>query len=341
MASIHDVAKEAGVSVATVSKVINHYPDVSEKTRRKVKNAIELLRYRPNVIARGLVTGRSWTVGVLINIPFTNPYVSMLLEGIKTALENSGYDLMRLSARLNDPGYSFIDHCQSRNLDGVVVFGVEKDHRSIQELIESGIPTMFVDTDATGQRAGNITTDNRNGVHKAVRHLIELGHQRIAYLAGIPGQPVNESRLAGYLDGLKASSIPYREEYVVNGDYSYDSGIQGTKKLLELAQRPTAIVCTSDMTAFGAIHAIEAQGLTVPGDISVVGFDNIFEAELFKPALTTINQHIHSIGVKSIEELISMIKSADYPPPVVTEPSSLIVRESTARCSEPVSGDVH
>ncbi|MEC0238694.1 LacI family DNA-binding transcriptional regulator [Paenibacillus dokdonensis] len=334
MASIHDVAKEAGVSVATVSKVINHYPDVSEKTRKKVKNAIELLRYRPNVIARGLVTGRSWTVGVLINIPFTNPYVSMLLEGIKTALENSGYDLMRLSARLNDPGYSFVDHCQSRNLDGVVVFGVEKDHHSIQELIESGIPTMFVDMDATGQRAGNITTENRNGVHMAVRHLYELGHQRIAYLAGVPGQPVNESRLAGYRDGLETSSIPYREDYVVNGDYSYDSGIQGMRMLLQLDQPPTAVVCTSDMAAFGVIHAIEAHGLSVPGDISVVGFDNIYEAELFKPGLTTINQNIHAIGVKSIEELISMIKSAEYPPPVVTEPSSLVIRESTARYSE-------
>ncbi|MCJ8013377.1 LacI family transcriptional regulator [Paenibacillus sp. KQZ6P-2] len=334
MASIHDVAKEAGVSVATVSKVINHYPDVSEKTRKKVKNAIELLRYRPNVIARGLVTGRSWTVGVLINIPFTNPYVAMLLEGIKTALENSGYDLMRLSARLNDPEYSFVNHCQSRNLDGVVVFGVDKDHLSIQELIESGIPTMFVDTDATGLRAGNITTDNRNGAHMSVRHLAQLGHRRIAYLAGTPGHEVNESRLAGYRDGLEASSIPYRKEYIMSGDYSYDSGFQGMKMLLELDEPPTAVICISDMAAFGVIHAIETHGLNVPGDISVVGFDNIYEAELFKPALTTINQNIHTIGVKLIEELISMIKNPDYPPPVVTEPSSLIIRESTAKCRE-------
>ncbi|MDR0268752.1 LacI family DNA-binding transcriptional regulator [Paenibacillus sp.] len=331
MASIHDVAREAGVSVATVSKVINHYPDVSEKTRSKVKQAIALLRYRPNVIARGLVTGRSWTVGVLINIPFTNPYVSMLLEGVKTALENSGYDLMRLSARLNDPDYSFVDHCQSRNLDGVVVFGVEKEHRSIQGLVQSEIPTMFVDTDVTGQRAGNITTDNQNGVHMAVQHLHELGHHRIAYLAGVPGQIVNESRLVGYREGLQAASIPYRTDYVLNGDYSFESGLLGMKKLLQLVQPPTAVVCTSDMAAFGAIHAIEAQGLSVPGDISVIGFDNIFEAELFKPGLTTINQNIHAIGVKVIEELITMIKNPDYPPPVVTASSSLVIRESTGR----------
>ena len=143
---------------------------------------------------------------------------------------------------------------------------------------------------------------------------------------------MNEGRLAGYQEGLEAFSIPYREEYVLNGDYSYDSGIQGVEKLLQLDPRPTAIVCVSDMTAFGVIHAIEANGLSVPDDISVVGFDNIFEAELFKPGLTTVNQNIHAIGVKAIEELISMIKSTEYPPPVVTEPSSLVVRASSARC---------
>lgn len=299
-----------------------------------MKHAIARLRYRPNVIARGLVTGRSWTVGVLIHVPFTNPYVSMLLEGIKTALEHSGYDLMRLSARLNDPDYSFIDHCQSRNLDGVVVFGVEKDHRSIQELIQSGIPTMFVDTDATGLRAGNITTDNRNGIRMAVRHLFELGHRRIAYLAGVSGQDVNELRLAGYREGLEVFSLPYRADYVADGDYSYDSGIRGMNMLLDLAQPPTAVICTSDMAAFGAIRAVEARGLSVPGDISVVGFDNIFEAELFKPRLTTINQNIHAIGVKSIEALIAMIKHPGDPPPVLTEPSSLIVRESTGKAKD-------
>ncbi|GAF06241.1 LacI family DNA-binding transcriptional regulator [Paenibacillus pini] len=182
MVSIHDVAREAGVSVATVSKVINHYPDVSDKTRKRVKLAIQALRYRPNAIARGLVTGRSWTVGVLINSPFSNPYVAELLEGIKTALENSGYDLMRLSPRLNDPEYSYIDHCQSRNLDGIVVFGLEHDHESMDELIQSDIPTMFVDIDVTetGHRTGSITTDNRNGIQMAVQHVYDLGHRKIA-----------------------------------------------------------------------------------------------------------------------------------------------------------------
>ncbi|MEK5641026.1 LacI family transcriptional regulator [Paenibacillus rhizosphaerae] len=331
MASIHDVAKEAGVSVATVSKVINHYPDVSDKTRKKVKSAIELLRYRPNAIARGLVTGRSWTVGVLINIPFTNPYVAELLEGIKTALENSGYDLMRLSARLNDESYSFIDHCESRNLDGVVIFGVERDHRIIGELIRSDIPTMFVDTDVMGNRVGNITSDNVNGVRMAVSHLYGLGHRDIAYIAGTLGHTVAERRLQGYKQGLADCSIEYRDKYLEVCDYSFEGGMVAMRKLLHLQSPPTAVVCTSDMAAMGAIHEIEAWGFSVPGDVSVVGFDNIFEAKVFKPSLTTVNQNIHNIGARSIEHLISMIENPEYSPPEIMEPASLVIRQSTGK----------
>jgi LacI family transcriptional regulator len=329
VASIHDVAKEAGVSIATVSKVINHYPDVSDKTRKKVKLAIQLLRYQPNVIARGLVTGRSWTVGVLINIPFTNPYVAELLEGIKTALEHSGYDLMRLSTRINDPNYSFVDHCQSRNLDGVVVFGVEHDNPNLEQLIQSEIPAMFVDTDFNGKRAGYITTDNQKAVEMAVQHLYDLGHRRIAYISGTLGHAVSDNRFRGYKEQLNKLDIPYEQSYFQICDYSFDGGSLSTRSLLSLSVPPTGIVCTSDMAAFGAIHEIEEQGMSVPYDISVIGFDNTYYAQVFKPALTTINQNTHNIGKRAIENLIMMIEKSDTPAPILTEPSNLVIRQST------------
>ncbi|WP_438347247.1 LacI family DNA-binding transcriptional regulator [Paenibacillus sp. FA6] len=329
MASIHDVAKEAGVSIATVSKVINDYTDVSDKTRKKVKLAIELLRYQPNVVARALVTGRSWTVGVLINIPFTNPYVAELLEGIKTALENSGYDLMRLSTRLNDPKYSFVDHCQSRNLDGVVVFGVEYDNPNLEQLVQSEIPAMFVDTALMGKRAGYITTDNEKAVEIAVQHLYDLGHHRIAYISGVLGHVMSDSRYSGYKQRLEVLNIPYDPSYFELCDYSFDGGSLSMRKLLSLPVPPTGIVCTSDMAAFGAIHEIEEQGMSVPDDISVIGFDNTYYAQVFKPALTTINQNTHNIGIRAIENLIKMIEKSDTPPPILTEPSSLVIRQST------------
>ncbi|MDO7907348.1 LacI family DNA-binding transcriptional regulator [Paenibacillus sp. JX-17] len=331
MASIHDVAKHAGVSVATVSKVINNYPDVSDKTRKKVNKAIDHLRYQPNVVARGLVKRRSWTVGVLLTVPFTNPFVSELLEGIKTALENSGYDLVRLSTRFDDPNYSFLKHCRSRNVDGVVVFGVDKDNRGVDELIHSDLPTMFVDTDQVGKRAGYITTDNHNAIRMAVSHLSELGHRKIAYISGTLGPSMANLRLEGYRAGIRESGLEYNPSYMEVCDYSFDGGSQAARKLLELPNPPTGIICASDMSAFGAIQEIERHGLSVPEDISVIGFDNTYYAQVFKPGLTTVNQNIFNIGVRSIEFLIAMVENAEYSPPVIMEPSHLVIRHTTAK----------
>lgn len=334
MASIHDVAKEAGVSVATVSKVINNYPDVSDKTRKKVKIAIQLLRYQPNVVARGLVKGRSWTVGVLLNISFTNPYVAELLDGIKTALEHSGYDLMRLSTRLDDPSYSFIDHCRSRNLDGIVVFGVEHDNPNLEQLIQSEVPAMFVDTGLIGKRAGNITTDNEHAVELAVQHLFELGHRKIAYISGVLGHVASDGRYNGYKKQLELLNIPFEPSYLKICDYSFEGGGISMRDLLSLPVPPTGIICTSDMAAFGAIHEIEEQGLSVPHDFSVIGFDNTYYAQVFKPGLTTINQNVHNIGIRAIENLLAMIENSATLPPVLTEPSNLVIRQSTGRPKE-------
>ncbi|HEY2492999.1 MAG TPA: substrate-binding domain-containing protein [Paenibacillus sp.] len=266
---------------------------------------------------------------MLINISFTNPFVSELLDGIKTALENSGYDLMRFSTRLNDPDYSFINHCHSRNLDGVVVFGVEPENPSMEQLLHSDMPVMFVDTVLVGKRAGYITTDNQNAIELAVRHLYDLGHRHMAYISGELGHMVSNSRFEGYKQQLEKLGISYDKSYVEQCDYSFDGGAHAMRKLLSLPVPPTGVICTSDMAAVGAIHEIEDQGLNVPRDISVVGFDNTYYAQVFKPGLTTINQNIHNIGVRAIESLITMIEKAECSPPILTEPSNLVVRQST------------
>lgn len=334
MASIHDVAKEAGVSVATVSKVINNYPDVSDKTRKKVSQTIKRLKYHPNVAARGLVKGRSWTVGVFLTTPFTNPFVTELLEGIKTALQNSGYDLVHLSTRFDDPSYSFVEHCLSRNVDGVVGFGVDRNDPHLEELLDSDIPTMFVDADIRGRRAGYITTENKAGIMQAVEHLTELGHSRIAFVSGELNKAVGVLRHEGYMEGMKLHKLAVRDDYVKISDYSMEGGTRAMTELLELAERPTAVICTSDMMAFGAINVIHRSGLSVPEDISVIGFDNTYYSEIFSPALTTVNQNIRSIGSHAIETLIAMIENSEFTPSVVTEPSNLVVRCTTAKPRE-------
>jgi len=292
MASINDVAKQAGVSVATVSKVMNNYPNISTKTRDKVNIAIKKLDYRPNIVARSLVKRRSWTIGIFLHNVFTNPFVSELLVGVKQSLHNSGYDLIYLSMMMDDPNYSFINHCRSRNVDGILVFGLARDNPGLKDIIHEDIPIMFIDTDLIGKRAGYITADNRNGILLAVDHLYELGHRNIAFITGDMGYIAGRDRFEGYQQGLKLHSLPYFTSYIQFGRYTLEGGEEAMRNLMELPNRPSAIICTSDLMAIGAVNVIESYGLTVPHDFSVTGFDNTLIAEIHKPGLTTVNQNI-------------------------------------------------
>ncbi|QYR21410.1 LacI family transcriptional regulator [Paenibacillus sp. sptzw28] len=330
MTSITDVAKHAGVSVTTVSKVINNYSDVSAKTRKKVNESINLLRYEPNVVARGLVKKRSWTVGILLYNIMTNPFVSELMAGMKKSLESSGYDLLHLSADFNNPEYSVIRHCSSRNVDGMVVFGIGRDNKMLTDLIEAEIPTMFVDTDLIGRRAGYITADNRSGIMQVMEHLTGLGHQKIAFVSGNLGYVAGRSRFEGYQQGLQQFKLPYYANYLEITSFNIEGGYSAMQNLMKLKDRPTAVVCTSDVMAIGVMNAVQNAGLKVPDDISVVGFDNTSFASIVKPGLTTVNQKIFAIGEKVVNQLIDMIRNPNILPPVLIEPVELVVRESTA-----------
>ena len=331
LASIHDVAKYAGVSSATVSKVLNNYPNISEQTRSKVDAAIEHLMYRPNVVARGLAKKRSWTIGIFLNNSFTNPFVAELLLGAKQSLANSGYDLIYLSMILNDPSYCFIRHCHSRNVDGILVFGIDKDNPQLRELVSHELPSMFIDTELLGRRAGYITADNQNGIIAAVAHLVELGHRNIAFISGEFGYVAGRGRFEGYQQGLRKFGLPYYTNYIEFGHFTKDGGYAAMRSILQLPERPTAVICTSDLMAIGAINAIHDYGLQVPNDMSVIGFDDTAYAQIVKPSLTTVNQNIPSIGARAVRSLIEMIETPDYSPPVLIEPVKLIIRESTSR----------
>jgi LacI family transcriptional regulator len=330
VASINDVAKHAGVSVTTVSKVMNNYSDVSSKTRKKVNESIRHLKYQPNVVARGLVKGRSWTIGLLLWDRLTNPFVSELIEGTRISLGQHGYDLLHLSPRRDVPEYSFVKHCLSRHVDGVIVFGVGRSDPDLNELIDAEIPTMIVDTDLLGRRAGYITADHWQGILHGIDHLYGLGHRKISFVSGDLCSFVGQARFEGYQRALRTYSLPYITKYVEVQDYTEDGGYRAMQRLIELTDRPTGIICTSDRAAIGVIHAAHDHGLRVPDDVSVIGFDNTVFAELFKPQLTTINQNIVSMGTSAAEHLIAMIENPDYSPPVVVDPVELIVRETTA-----------
>ncbi|QMV42301.1 LacI family DNA-binding transcriptional regulator [Cohnella cholangitidis] len=208
------------------------------------------------------------------------------------------------------------------------MFGFQHEDMNFDELVESGIPTLFIDLDVRENRAGFISSDNEEAVQRVMQYLVGLQHRRISFISGNKESYANRFRLEGYRAGLAEAGLPYRGDYVAEGDYTREAGYRGMKELLALSDPPTAVVCCSDMSAIGAMEAITEAGLSVPGDISVVGFDDIELASYVRPALTTVRQDRITIGRKSIEMLDELINDAELAPPETIVPTELIVRDS-------------
>jgi len=328
-ATIRDIAKAAGVSVATVSKVLNNYSTVSRATREKVLALVSEMQFRPNEAARSLVGRRSMTLGILLTTGLSNPFFVHLLGGIDEALKERGYDLIYLAQLSAHPEYNFVQHCRSRNVEGVLAFGFQLGELDADKLVDSGIPTLFIDLNLTGKRAGYVSSDNKEAVRGTIRYLRELGHRRIACIAGLPGSYVGDRRLSGYREEMAAAGLPLREDYIVTGDFTEETGYRAMRELLALGERPTAVVCGSDKAAIGAMRAAREAGVAVPAELSVVGFDDIDEARVVHPPLTTVRQDMPALGRRAIELLDRLITEPDSPPPAVIAPTELIVRGTT------------
>lgn len=330
-ATIRDIAKAAGVSVATVSKVLNDYSTVSRATREKVLALVAQMQFRPNEAARSLVGRRSMTIGILLTSGLSNPFFVHLLGGIDEALKERGYDLIYLAQLSAHPEYNFVQHCRSRNVEGVLAFGFQLGELDADKLVESGIPTLFIDLNLTGKRAGYISSDNKEAVQGTVRYLHELGHRRIAYIAGLPGSYVGERRLAGYHEAMADVGLSPDPDYLVIGDFTQETGYRGMQQLLALPKRPTAVVCGSDKAAIGALQAAREAGVAVPVELSIVGFDDIDEARVVHPPLTTVRQDMPALGRRAIELLDRLIVDPESAPPAVILPTQLIARGTTGR----------
>jgi LacI family transcriptional regulator len=327
---IKDVAKAAGVSVATVSKVLNGYTTVNEKTKERVLQFVKEMRFHPNSAARSLVGRRSMTLGIFLTTSLAHPFFTQILSGMEQALKTKGYDLIYLAQLSWSKDYSFVRHCQSRNVEGVVVFGFQHENMNFDELIQSGIPTVFIDLDVREGRTGYISSDNEAATERTVQYLSELNHNKISFLSGNKEAYASKHRLEGYRTGLKKTNLSYREDYVAEGDFTRETGYLAMKTLLALTEPPTAVICCSDLSAIGALDAIHEAGLSVPEDISVIGFDDIEIASLVRPALTTVRQNMATIGRRSIELLDELINDDTLPPPEEIVPTQLVIRGTSA-----------
>jgi LacI family transcriptional regulator len=343
MATIRELAKQSGVSVATVSRVLNGYPDVRDTTRKRVLAVARELDYAPSAAAQSLVRKRTQVIGVLLDTgaghpDIHHPFFQEVLVGLKHGVGERGFDLLLFAT--DHPGNGFdspsvFRRAKHHSVDGVVLMGVDPADAEVQRLVRSGIPCVAVDLDLVGPRTGYVMSDNLEGGRLAVRHLHELGHRRIATIHGPIATRPGVDRLIGYRLESEELGLATPEGYEQAGDFYPETGYAAMRALLELEQPPTAVFAASDLMAIGAIRAAQERGLAVPGAISVVGFDDIQLAPLMHPSLTTIRQDKTGLGFAAAEALIRMADRPGAGAPAGSLPVTLVARESTAPWHDP------
>jgi LacI family transcriptional regulator len=329
--TIYEVAREAGVSTATVSRVINDRRHVREATRSKVEEAMRHLGYVANRSARGLAGGRSRVIGLLV-YELGSSYFNQLIRGIDAATAEIGYDLMLYTTHARrESEAQHAAELASGPVDGLILVLAVEIGNYVDRLRAQGVPFVLLDHDRDVPGSTFVTAANRRGTRDAIEHLIGLGHRRIGFITGTPGTSPARERLAGYRDALRDADLPFDPTLVVKGDFLEPRGYEATQELLALDRRPTAIFTSADTAAFGAIKAARAAGLRVPRDISVVGFDDIPESSLVMPPLTTVRQPLQEMGATAVRLLRRLMDEPDATPRRTELLTELIVRESSGR----------
>ena len=277
----------------------------------------------PRVIGAAITTG--------LQSDLRHPFFSEVLEGIKERAVASHYDLLLFSGHVSEDfsaEYSYVARCRRHGIDGVILMGFSRTDPELLHLLSEQIPTVAIDLDLVGARATYVTSDNVEAAATVVQYLHALGYTRIAHITGIQVSGPGIDRTLGYRSGLERVDLPFREEYLVEGDFYESTGYAGMGRLLALEQPPEAVFCASDLMALGAIRAAHAAGLSVPEDIAVVGFDDASFASMMKPALTTVRQDKTGLGAAACEALMRIMENASSEPPVVILAADLVVRES-------------
>lgn len=332
--TIYDVAREAGVSMATVSRVVNNNPNVKPQTRKKVFEAIERLGYRPNAVARGLASKKTTTVGVVIP-DISNSIFSEVARGIEDIANMYHYNIILCNAdKKKDKEIRVINTLLEKQVDGLLFMGGAVTEEHIEAFKTSSVPVVLCATADEQKTIPSVDIDHEKAAYDAVQLLIQKGHRQIAMISGTLQDPTNGyARYQGYKKALEEAGIPLREDYVRIGNYRYESGLEVTKYFMELDERPTAIFAATDEMAIGAIHALQDNGLKVPDDVSVISVDNIRMASMVRPQLTTVAQPMYDIGAVAMRLLTKLMNKETKDASELTQvtlPHDIIQRNSVA-----------
>ena len=312
MSTIYEIAKIAGVSPTTVSKVINNYPDVSDKTRARIQKILNEENFLPNAQAQFLSTKRTWTLGIVyfedLGVGLNHPFFSAVLEAFKKQADKHGYSLLFGSKNDRLKNDTFLEYFKYRSVDGIAIICTDPNDKETLELIESDFPIVVIDM--FNKNTSTVTSDNVEGCNLAINYLYDLGHRKIAHISGASYSDNWPStiRKEGYIKAMNRLNLKILDGYIADGvNFDVSGGYRAMKDLLRLKERPTAVFASCDKIAIGAINAIKEVGLSIPEDISIIGFDDIELAKYITPKLTTIRQKCDEIGKTTVDLLVEQI----------------------------------
>jgi LacI family transcriptional regulator len=326
--TIFDVAREAGVSYATVSRVINNKDHVRPDKRERVLRAMTRLGYVVNQQARSLAGGKSQVVGLLVP-GVDSGYIGEIIRGVDEELTNASYDLMLYTSHQRKTRESTYVATLTQGLaDGLLLVLPRAPGAYIETLRQRRFPFVLIDHQGIDEQGPSVGATNWQGGYDATNYLLTLGHRRIGFITGALDLRCSTDRLAGYQAALEAAGIAFDASLVMTGDFMQPQGYSGAHALLMLPNRPTAIVVSNDVMAFGAMEAVRENGLRIPADISIVGFDDIPQASHVHPLLTTIRQPLEEMGRVATRMLLELIANPADEAARIELPTELIIRSS-------------
>jgi LacI family transcriptional regulator len=338
MVTQQDVAKRAGVSFITVSRVINNNGYVKEETRQRVLDTIKELNYYPNHIGRALHMKNVNTIGIIIPAPanvtvHATDYYNLLMAGVEKSTMANDFDLLISTNRSDDPQVDYLRLYYQRKVDGLILMIPDMKNPQIQDIAQKNIPCVIIGDRPAGNVISYVDTDNFDGMHHLTEYLIGKGHRRIAFIKGINNDRNACDRFEGFMYAMKENGLSIQEHWILNGDFTPEAGQQALKKIISSGKLPTALICANDLMALGALIEARNAGMKVPDNLSLVGFDGIGITAYTDPPLTTVRQPLFDVGYTASEILFAKIKNLEQPPEYRIFPVELIERRSVASCN--------
>jgi len=331
--SIKDIARAGNVSHSTVSRALSDSPLISADTKERIQRLAQEMGYTPDAIARSLVTQQTHTVGVVVTT-ITDPWVAEVVQGIEDAAHENDYSVI-LASSASEPEREMaaVDMLRSKRVDGLIVTSSRVGALYLEHLERIGVPVVLVNNhnEQSGRYTFSISVDNRDGGHLATAHLAELGHRRIAYVRGPADHSDDADRFSGYRLALADSGIPFDPDLIVAGNGRLDGGEQALHALAGANALPSAVFCYNDMTAIGLLSAARNEGISIPGDLAVVGFDDIPLASHIQPPLTTVAQPKRDMGRQAMSMALALMRAEPSTEPFedISVKGQLIVRKSS------------